>query len=241
MMKLRYLPLAIAALYMPAAHSAGLPVIDASAILHAVARFAQAGAQHGQTVAHYALQVLHWEQQLVSLKARALDYLQIPQFYTKIPKMQDAPELCGTNRGLLGELHQFMSNPLNLAGDLGKMQEQTCLAKVANRNATYNEAVEYFSEMELLMAELRKTHDSLMLAGISPANVDLVQADLSRLQLKMESMKADFESHLAQAEAVDAMLDRRQSAVARQIMDGKPSILGSVIEAGILAAALKVP
>jgi hypothetical protein len=240
MMKPKRLPLAIAALWFPSICFAGLPVIDASAIAQAVARIAQAGLQHGQTIAHYALQILHWEQQLISLKARALDYLQIPQFYTKIPKMQDAPELCGTNGGLAGELHQFMSNPLNLAGDLGKTQEQICLAKVANRNQMYNEAVEYFSEMELLMKELRKTHDSMLLVGASPGNAGFVEAELSRLQLKMESMKADFESHIAQAEAVGAMLDRRQSAVGRQIMAGRPTILGSVVEAGILAAALRI-
>lgn len=240
-MKLKRLPLGLAALLFSPACLASLPVIDVSAIAKTVAQTIQQAAQHAQTVAQYALQILHWEQQLISMKARLLDYLRIPHFYTKIPQMQDAPELCGTNKGLVGELTAFMSNPLNLAGNLGEVQEQICLAKVANRNRLFNEAVDYFNDMEILVGEMKKAQDSMMLVGVSPGNAAFVDTQMSNLQLRLDSLRADFDSHLAQSEAVDAMLDRRQAAVGRQIMDGRPTILGSVIEAGILAAALKIP
>jgi hypothetical protein len=229
------------ATFSPGAFAA-LPVIDLKAVAQMLKDSITNAAQWARTLQHYAAQVAHYENMVVTLKARVLQFGRIQHSYKVIPVTQDVDELCRSSGNAAVNVQTVMASPVNLGkgGNLSKAQNDFCVQKVINQNDAYNAAVTYLGEIEKDVMRLQETYVMMTSIGKSSANAAQVQAEFQRLQLKIEQTKIEFDAHMTQNGAVDSMVDRRQAATATQILKGKPSVINAIVETGVLAAALRL-
>lgn len=227
----------------------GVPVIDVSAIFQSAQQFwtrsqewIETQAQYASVLKHYTDQVAFWQEQLVKLQGLQYDIFNITQTYKPIPPTYGVQERCpGASTSIISsigsQLTSALTESINADGNIASSQDEICVKTVVAENKKYNFTVQYFAQLSLETSALTRLQ-MLRLSSIqqSTANMIALSGDTSRFQANIASAKSTWEAQMLQQDTEISLLKTQQSIFARRAMNGKPSIVGSLVNAAVLEA-----
>lgn len=241
-----------AGLNIERAEASGIPVVDAAALLQretsfekAVADFAQTAAQYGKEIAHWEKTYEFWQTQLVKLQSLQFEIFSITQQYNEIALDYGVAERCpGVSADAISQLKSSIMSALTTAinadGNIVDRQNQICTAMVVAENKKYNFTVAYFKELDKQSSMLTQLAAIRASIGQSNANMGALSGDTGRYNAAMAKAKETWETNITQQDNEIAMLKQQQSIFARRAMNGQPTLIGSLVNAAVLKAALTV-
>lgn len=159
----------------------------------------------------------------------------------KIPETQGENEQCpipGTQKPELSLSSLFSALSINPDANLVKQQWQLCIVGNRLRNRKYNEIVDMVKEAK----DRNKKISDLIASAKSDKTEGAWRSAMLNGQAIMESTLVDIQFMEARLKAYDEMIadtQKQSDGLARKAMDGKQSLLGTVVSTVTLEAALK--
>jgi hypothetical protein len=223
-------------------------VEDPTAIANAVQnyadqtqRWAQTAQQYDAVLQHYAAQAQFWQQQLIQLQQLNFTLFTLQNNFQKIADDYGVQDACpGVTGSLTGDITAALQSFLpNMGGDVVKQQQQLCQLIQMTKNKKYNDTVGYLQQVatagnELLTIEMQRYNLSK-----NPGDLQANQNEAALFQSRLNDAKDTWKSNMTQDDAQIDMLMQMQSILSRRAMGGSPNIMGTVVNAAVLAGALQ--
>lgn len=239
--------LALACAFMTGNAGAGIPVTDVGNMPNHIITQIQSYlnqlntlTQKGQDYAQYAAHVKHMTQQLTDLSMIFDSFqLKFTQDFKKKSLTDGMSDRCGG--GIGGAISDLMSS-FSLSGDDDIIQQQKtiCQRLVMLENQKYNDQVDY---LNAIMNQMQADIDRARTQAQSSNTNGKMDSNLMLTTVNKSQMDRDFQLGQERAKAYDEMietLEKQQKNLANIAMRGKTSVLGTIANTAILAAALKV-
>jgi hypothetical protein len=231
--------------------NAGLPVIDYTAIVNAFQNYTDQyerwikTAQHYQEVMqHYADQATFWQTQLNKLQHLNFALFTLKHQFQEVDENFGADVECpgaAISGGLAGVLDRALSTLIpSMDGDVISQQQGICVLIVQAKNAKYNDTVRYLTYVQTKAAELAKAQGELVpKLSQDTGNATGFIAQIGEFGQTLEAARAQWESNQRQADAQIDMLLTMQATLSRRAMNGKPNVIGTLVNAAALKAAFE--
>jgi hypothetical protein len=223
-------------------------VVDPTAIADAVQNYADQATRWVEThdqyllqADHYAQQVEFWQQELNSLQQLNFTLFTMQNQFQKIDPEYGVKDACpGIQGSLAGDITSVLQSFLpNTGGDVVQQQQQLCQMIVMTKNKKYNDTVDYLQAIGASANELFNLETRLMKNSPNPGDMQSNQTESDTLQNRMTHAEKDWQANMTQDQAQIDMLMQMQSILSRRAMGGAPSVMGSVVNAAVLAGALQ--
>ena len=225
--------------------SQGWPVYDNASFLKRVADFAVTVEHYKSQVENWRNQISHYEQQLTRLTKMDFRLPKLQNQYSEISP-QDSAELvaqkCPQPNGISGVTSSLLQivTPApedHLVDNIQKNCEQIKLRQIDK----YNLTVKMMSRLQDYAGKAQQIIADLEHAGDTKNQGDLAGV-LGNFQASQTSMDTEMRLWQAQMSTDDELISfmqNQQSDQAQQLMRGKKTVWGTVIQAGVFAGALK--
>ena len=204
-------------------------------------RWMQTVKQYEAVAQHYADQVAFWNEQLVKLDGLNFQLFTLQNQFKHIADDYGVKDACpGVTDSLAGDITSALQTTFDMGGDVVKQQRDLCRLIVMTKNKKYNDTVDYLQNVA--QASIDMTHiqqDRLTKVAQSPGNLEANTNDVARYQGSLENARSQWESNMQQDDAKIQMLQQVQANLSRRAMQGSPGVLGTIVNAAALEAALK--
>lgn len=239
--------LALACAFMAGNASAGIPVTDVGNMPNHIITQIQSYLNQLNTYTSKIQDGIHqgrdWQHMIQQLTDLSMIFdsfqLQFSQNFQKKSLTDGISDRCGG--GLGGMISDLMSSiSLSGADDIIQQQKIICQRIVLLENQKFNDQVDY---LNAIMNQMQADIDKAKAQARSSNTNGKEGTNLVMTQLSKQQQDANFELAKERAAAFDEMigtLETQQKNLARIAMNGKTSILGTIANTAILAAALKV-
>ncbi|MGF6492869.1 cysteinyl-tRNA synthetase [Luteibacter sp. 621] len=217
-------------------------VTDPTIISNDLEEFVKDAARWTETASHYASQVQFWENNLIKLKSLQYELLRTQQQFQEVDDNFGVEERCPGAALISGDITTTMTSAMSqLTGDIKAQQNAVCVLTQRTRNQRYNNTVKYLQQMTTQTGTLEQlTAVRLAVVGDSPGKLQGLQDDTARFGVNVAQARDSWKTTDEQLGAQIDALNEKQTTLAKQALDGKPTVLGTVVNAAILEAALKV-
>jgi L-lactate utilization protein LutC len=240
--------LALACALMTGSAGAGIPVTDVGNMPNHIITQIQSYlnqlntyTQKLQDATQYAREIQHMTQQLTSLDQM---FASLGLTFTSIEE-KSASELnaaitqrCNSSGGGFNPL-MFVTEMLNLNGDVIAQQKTKCVQIVSLQFMQYNEQVRMLKKLQRAQADIQRLNSQLASAntnGKMDSNIGTAQGIMTQLQADTQYTETVIRTY----EGMIKMVEEDQRQLARQAFQGKSSILGTMISTATLAGALEI-
>lgn len=240
--------LALACALMTGSAGAGIPVTDVGNMPNHIITQIQSYLNQLNTLtskiqdaAQYAREIQHMTQQLTSLDQM---FASMGLTFTSIDE-KSASELnaaitqrCNSSGGGFNPL-MFVTEMLNLNGDVIAQQKTKCVQIVSLQFMQYNEQVRMLKKLQRAQADIQRLNSQLASAntnGKMDSNIGTAQGIMTQLQADTQYTETVIRTY----EGMIKMVEEDQRQLARQAFQGKSSILGTMISTATLAGALEI-
>lgn len=241
--------------YMEPARS--IPVFDAAnfgqnaqTLSENFARWAETVAHYGKEIAHYkdvmdhyTKQIAFWNEQLNNLRSFNFTLFQYQQTFTSIPKNYGVDVLCpGSSSGsLVDKVTSSLTSFIDTESDIVSQQQGICAKIVLTQNSKYNDTVEYLNSLLKQTKSLEEiTASRINDIGKSPGNTEGLLQETQRFSATFQMSKENWETRMQQYDIQIELLKHQQMILAKQAMNGKPTIWGTLVNTAVLQGALKL-
>ena len=241
-------------------HAGGMPVIDISAILAAAeenvkqaqrwaethTKWAQDLAHYKDVMNHYGDVMQHYRQQLIELTQLKYKLLQLESQFPKVPDDYGVAEACSSNESLMDEITGVLKSALpSLDGDIRSKQTRICQQIAMTKNRKYNNTVDYLHRIadaatELQAIESQRATVDEQSGRVTQGTVAANSNEVARFQSHITEAREQWQGNNMALDAQLSLLETKQSVLAKRAMKGDQTILGQVIQAAALEAALKI-
>jgi len=194
-----------------------------------------------QDYAHYAAEVQHMAQQLVSidqmLASLGLTFMPI---YEKSQAELSAAivDRCNTSGGGFNPL-MFVTEMLNLNGDIVAQQKTKCVQIVTLQFMQYNEQVRMLNKLKAAQTQI-----SMLQSQLAVSNTEgLVQSNIGAAQPIMAQLQADAqytETVVRTYEGMIKMVEEDQRQLAKRALKGEAGLFQTLVSTATLAGALEL-
>lgn len=205
------------------------------------AQWIQTAEHYREVMNHYAAQVAFWEQQLIKLQGFNFELFALQHQFTHIADDYGVQDACpGASQSLAGEITSALQH---ITPDMGKdiIQQQRDLCKliVMTKNKKYNETVDYLhavakASTDFTTIQQRRLNEVKESKGALDSNGN----DIARYQGALQNARDQWETNMKQCDAQIGMLQQVQANLSRRAIHGTPSVLGTIVNAATLKAAL---
>lgn len=239
--------LALACAFMTGNAGAGIPVTDVGNMPNHIITQIQSYLNQINTytskiqdATHQARDWQHMIQQLTSLGDVFMGFqMKFAQDFQKKSLTDGMSDRCGG--GIGGMITDLMSSvSLNPDGDIVQQQKLLCQRIVMMENSKYNDQVD---ALNMIMKETQADIDR-QLQQIKTSNTNgKMDTNMATAEANQQQIMANLANIKQRAELYDAMLEvleKQQKNLAHTAMKGKNSMIGTIVNTAILAAALKV-
>jgi hypothetical protein len=223
---------------------AGIPVTDVgnmpNHILNQIGTWLQKGqdiAEYGEQATRWTKEFNHYQQQLTQLS----NFFQVRALTANTIKKKQADEgiaeRCnGSSGNIFSDL--FSAAGISLGGDIAAQQKRVCAQIVTLENAKFNEQVQLLDDLVNKTQADIKTLQSNMGANKDQGALAANEAQAQKMiaQIQLESQNA--ETRIKVYDGMISSLKEDQKSLASAALNGKSSILGSLVDTAMLAGAL---
>ncbi len=241
--------LALACAFMTGnAGAQGIPVIDKTNLVTNLKQEIQAYQtqlntliQKGQDYAQYAAEIKHMTQQLTQLsEAFQMSSLSFGPQFEKRSEQEGVSERCqGSGSGsIVGEL--FTTLGLDLGGDVVAQQRRLCTMIVVLENKKYNDSVDSMNKlMNETQNEINRQSSQISSADTNgKMDTNLTNSTNGLQQILVNHQKT--QDRMKMYDDLIGVIKESQKALAARALKGQSSPLGTMINTGVLAAALSL-
>ncbi|MFC6839156.1 hypothetical protein [Xanthomonas theicola] len=210
----------------------------------AVKEYAEQAERWKRTIDQYQQQLQHYQQQLIKLQRLQLGDSNMADNFAERPQDYGLEDRCpgAGQSGLAGLMQQFKAILPNKNGGMVEEQLKVCARIGMAQNAQYNETVRMLKRLiernQQFKKQIEAQRDSV---GTSQGGLAANDNEVRRFATK-NAMDLDYWQ--AQMKAYDSYilaLKDDQSRLARRALDGnKDDLLGQVVQAAALKAALSI-
>ena len=205
------------------------------------AQWLQTIEHYREVVSHYAAQAAFWQEQLVKLKGLNFELFTLEHKFERVADDYGVRDACpGANQSLVGEITSALKTiTLDMSKDVVQQQRDLCKLIVMTKNNKYNQTVDYLHAVAKASTDFTKIQDErLEKVGQSPANLESNSNAVARYQVALVNAREHWETNMKQCDAQIEMLTHKQANLSRRALHGNPSVLGTIINAATLKAAL---
>ena len=232
--------LALACGLMSGNAGAGFPVTDVGNAFTHIMNQIQAYmnqintlAQKGQDIAHYTAMLGNLDQMFASL---GLTFMDIRE---KTPQElnQATTERCTSSGGSFSPI-SFVTEALNLNGDIVAQQKAKCVQIVTLQFMQYNEQVKLLDKAKNSQREIQRLERQKMSAkdpGVINSNLLQVQSIMNQLVLDSQYAETVVKTY----EGMIKMVEEDQRQLAKRALNGQSGPLQTMVSTGMLACALE--
>ncbi|GAA0909105.1 hypothetical protein GCM10009552_19330 [Rothia nasimurium] len=207
-----------------------------------IEEFLEQAKRWGETAKHYTDQVAFWQNNLIKLQSLQYDLLRTQQQFQKVDDNFGVAEKCPGASLMQGDITSALTSVLGkLSGDYKSQQDMVCVLIARTYNQRYNNTVDYLQQVSTQtgflsqLAQMRLTS-----VGDSPGKLQALQDDTARFNVNVQQARDSWKTTDEQLTAQITALEDKQKTLSRIVLKGAPSPLGTVVNAGILKAALEV-
>jgi len=216
-------------------------VHDPISLVEQLRQVASDAAEFGKTAERWSETAAHYQQQLVRMRRLNFGQAQMRDDFPPRPAdygMQDrCPGEDGPREPVAGLLKLVLPR---LDGDLAREQLSLCQRRVYAENMKYNESVQMLRKLAVRNQEFQSLESQRDQVGTSQGALAANDNEARRFMLRT-SMELDYwQARMRAYDDYIAALKVDQSRLAKRALDGnKGTPIGNVIQAGVLAAALR--
>jgi hypothetical protein len=219
----------------------GVTVNDPTAIGKAVAEYAEQAKRWSETLAQYQKQIAAYQQMISTFTNLSFQSLLPERPLQKMDEASIAQQACPGGSGNMGVDALAAVSGQSLEGPVVDNAQRLCVQVTKLKVKMYNDTVEQANRMPKYN-QLTNSIDQLisMIPGSnSVGNTQKAQLEvankMAKFQEEMQAYKTNMEAYRSMLETLSA----QQSTLAKISNKGKPTPLGTVIQAGTFAAAFK--
>lgn len=191
---------------------------------------------------HYAQQAAFWQQQLVALQALNFSLFTMQNQFQKIAPDYGVQDACpGIQGSLSGDITAALQSFIpQMGGDVVQQQQQLCQLIVMTKNKKYNDTVDYLETVAAQTSQLQGIEVERLKSVLQdPGKLSANNNEAQRFQGQITSAQQTWETNMKQDDAQIDMLRNVQANLSRRAMGGSPNVMGSVVNAAVLAGALQ--
>lgn len=240
--------LALACALMTGSAGAGIPVTDVGNMPNHIITQIQSYlnqlntyTQKLQDATQYAREIQHMTQQLTSLDQM---FASLGLAFTPIEE-KSAAELsaaitqrCNSSGGGFNPM-MFLTEVLNLNGDIVAQQKTKCVQIVSLQFMQFNEQVKMLKKLQRAQSDISRLNGQLASAntnGKMDSNIGAAQSVMTQLQADAQYTETVIRTY----EGMIKMVEEDQRQLAKRALKGESSMLGAMISTGALATALEI-
>ena len=234
--------LAIAALgHLAGATAQEVIVNDVKSMAKQIQEYAEQAKRWSDTLAQYQKQIAAFQQMVSTISGLSIQSLLPQQPLQKLDESKLAEQACPGSGNMVSDVLSAVTG-IDLTGPVVQNAQRLCVMTTKLKVKMYNESIEKANRLQVYDSGLKKVVNLISsLTGSSNSNGNtqrlILEATQSDAQLKVE-----MENYAANMEAYTTLLrtlENQQSILAKASLKGKASPLGTVIQAGALAAAFR--
>ena len=227
------------AMAMPAA--AQQVVHDPISFVEQLRQVASDAIEFGKTAKRWGETADHYQQQLIRVQRLNFGQAQMHDDFPSRAADHGMDDLCPGDAGPREPVAAALKLALpKLDGDLVREQLSLCQRRVYAENMKYNESVRMLRTLLARNQEFQSLELQRDAAGTSQGALAANDNEAQRFMLRT-SMELDYwQARMKAYDDYIAALKADQSRLAKRALDGKKgTMIGNVIQAGVLAAALR--
>lgn len=215
-------------------------VHDPVTMARALQEYAAQARRWTDTVRQYQQQLDHYQQQLISLKRLRLPSSSMTNMFDERPDFDGLEDACpGTEPGrVAGMLNRMAVIAPSKSQSLAEEQRVVCARVVMAQNNQYNASVRMIKRLvernNAFKAIEAQRDRSGTAQGALAANDNEIQRFVARNAMDLDHWQAQMKAYDIY---IAALLDQ-QARLSRRALDGNGSVLGQMVQAATLAAAL---
>ncbi|WP_333680345.1 hypothetical protein [Dyella sp.] len=200
----------------------------------------QTAEHYREVMQHYAAQVEFWNQQLIKLKGLNFEAFTLRHQFTYIEDDYGVDDACpGADRSLSGEISSALKSITpDMGGDVVKQQRDLCKLVVMTKNKKYNVTVDYLQAVADASTKFMEIEKERPKVGESSGALESVSNDVARYQADLQNARDQWDTNMKQYDVQIDLLAQVQATLSRRAIHGSPSVLGTLINAAALKAAL---
>lgn len=243
------LKLALGAILASIASTASPPtraqwiVADPAQISNSLIEYGQTAARWGQTLKQWSDEFAFWQEQLVKIQSLNFQLFTVQQQFPKLPADFGVKENCpgASGGGVTGDITSGLRNLFgSITNDITTQQQNVCVMIELTKNQKYEGTRKYLQEIGAQGNALQQLANMRIFQIMqSPGKLSSYTADTTKYAADMTHAREVWQTNQAQLDMQIAMLERRQSVLSRQAINGQePTTLGTLVNMAALKAAL---
>jgi len=215
---------------------------DNQSIWKQAIEFGKEAQRWGQTWQHFQDQVAFWQDNLVTLQNLQYELLRTKAQFKRLPANFGVAEDCPGAAPLDGDITSALSTAFGeLTQDIATQQNAICVMIRQTKTQRFNNTVDYLNQLENQTSTLAKLANlRLGSVGTSPGKMAGLQDQTARFNVDVQQARDSWKTTDEQLEAQIHALEDKQDILAKVALNGKQTVLGTVVNAATLEIALKV-
>lgn len=222
-----------------AAAQAGVIVNDTESMAKQIAEYAEQAKRWGETLAQYQKEIAHYQQMISTITGFSFQSLLPTQPLQKMNEQQRAQQACPGSGNVVSDVLSAVTG-ISLSGSIVENAQKLCVMSTQLKVKMYNETVDQANRVPQYNSQISKITDlisKLMGSSSSVGDTQKLILENQKLQSQFSQEMQAYESNMKAYQSMLVSLNGAQSTLKTISLKGKPSPLGTVIQAGAFAGA----
>ncbi len=200
--------------------------------------------QYAKQVEQYGLQLQQYKQMLSGIQNLSNGVSLTPNPLQHITNTQALIEgKCSSSSGSGGGVRSMVSSLMNsmaslMSKPITQSQQEICAHIVTTQIEKYNSTVDMLNNMTEYGNQFKQL-DNLLQGNPTQADADRASAQVEKYHSAVTTQMSDWEAGMKADDAIISTLQSQQSSLGRAAFNGKPTPLGTVIQAATFARAFQ--
>jgi len=198
--------------------------------------------QYAKQVQQYELQLQQYQQMLSSIQNLSNGLSLVPNHLQHITDAQPLIDgACSNAAGSAGLVGSLVSSLMNSMGSLmsqpiTQTQLEICAQIVTTQVEKYNSTVDMLDNLNQYGNQFQQL-DNLLQGNPTQADAERAAAQVEKYHSAVTTQMSDWQASMKADDAIISTLQGQQSILGRAALSGKPTALGTVIQAATFATA----